>query len=477
MQKIAQKLFYLFAIVSSLYFVSCRKDNYITDTTAKLSFSTDTILFDTVFTTIGTVTEQLLVYNPHNKKIKIDNIRLAGATNGQYRINVDGDPTNNTSNIIIGPKDSLYIFIQVTIDPLNINTPLVVKDSIIFETNGNIQDVDLVAYGQDAHYYYPNTNIRGLPPLYLLNHDETWINDKPYVVFGYFAVDSSYLLKIEKGCRIHFYQSAGLWISPFATLKVNGTKEDPVTFQGFRFEHVYENTSGQWDRIWINENYSNVDNEINYAIIKNAYIGLQAEVLQVKTTNSLKVKNTIIKNCSGWGFLSRAYDTYFENSVIVNAEKNVVALANGGKHNFINCTIANYVSPSKGQRKDATLYMNNAGLDLNAYFANTIVYGDITDEVAVESVPNIGFNYLFENCLLKTSATTSSASNYLNCFTNQDPLFKDKTKLANFNIKQSSAAIDKGSYALSKSGITVPTVDIENTIRIANPDLGAYEYK
>ena len=42
---------------------SCREEQLSTDPSLKLTFSKDTVCFDTVFTTIGTSTLRLMVYN------------------------------------------------------------------------------------------------------------------------------------------------------------------------------------------------------------------------------------------------------------------------------------------------------------------------------------------------------------------------------------------------------------------------------
>lgn len=52
--------------------------------------------------------------------------------------------------------DSLFVFVQVTVDPTGSTSPLLIKDSVIFETNGNIQDVKLTAIGQDVYLVKPD---------------------------------------------------------------------------------------------------------------------------------------------------------------------------------------------------------------------------------------------------------------------------------------------------------------------------------
>ncbi len=198
-------------ILISLIFFSCKKDEVIsTEPSYKLAFSTDTVLFDTIFTTVGSTTKTLKVFNNNDQKINISHIQLAEGNQSQYQLNVDGTPAVSLSNIEIPANDSIFIFIRVTVDPNDMNTPYIVSDSIVFETNGNIQDVDLAAWGQDAHFIVGDQEITGLSSKYkiIVEEGETvnWEDDKPYVVYGWAVVDSTGILNIGPGCNIHFHQ-------------------------------------------------------------------------------------------------------------------------------------------------------------------------------------------------------------------------------------------------------------------------------
>ena len=161
MLKIAPILI-LFTII--LFTFSCRKDSIETDSSVTLNFSADTVLFDTVFATFGSTTKRLKIYNPTNKTVNISSISVGNGANSQFRINVDGVSGNIHNNVLIDGKDSLFIFAEVTIDPNNLSNPYVVSDKIKFITNGNSQSVDLVAWGQDAHYYVANKIIISITP-------------------------------------------------------------------------------------------------------------------------------------------------------------------------------------------------------------------------------------------------------------------------------------------------------------------------
>jgi len=464
-------LFFAFVFI----FSACRKDVLLTDSSAKLEFSDGAIVFDTVFTTIGSVTRAFKIYNRNNRKIEISSIQLAGGNSSQYRINVDGTPLITTENIEIEANDSMFVFVEVTVDPQNSNSPMIVTDSVVFITNGNIQDVDLIAWGQDAHYFYPNYFVEGLPPFSIISNTDqniTWNNDKPYVIYGYAVVDSASSLTINEGVRVHLHKNGGLWVYKGGTLKVKGTKANPVTFQGDRLEQDYKDIPGQWDRIWIND--GSLNNEIDYAIIKNGNIGIQAEVLPpIAYPRKLKITNTVIKNMSGMGLFTRFFDIDANNLLVNNCGTYTLALTYGGTYSFKHCTFANYWR--EDNRKTTSVLINNFdgtnsySLD-NLYFGNCILYGDKENEILFEQGGSEPFNYLFEYSLLRTTNATSDASHYMGVFVNADPGFVDPSK-EDYKLKSDAFSRDKGKISIAQD---VP-LDLEGNSRISTPDLGVYE--
>jgi hypothetical protein len=458
---------------------SCKKEQFLEDQAVDLRFSQDTLMFDTVFTTIGSSTQYLIVSNPEKQKIKISNIRLAGGANSNFRINVDGQSGTNFTDVEIAAEDSIYIFVEVTVDPNGGSGPMIITDSITFETNGNLQDVDLVAFGRDAYFIVANKSIGNLKYKIVAgeNVDTTWTKDKPIVVYGYAVVDSTGSLTIEEGTEIYFHNKSGLWIYKGGQLKVLGTKDNPVTFQGDRPESYYADLPGQRDRIWINE--SDVQSEINYAVIRNGFIGLQTEIIQdVMTANKLVLKNTIIENMSGAGILSRYYRIDAENVLITNCQQYCTALTMGGEYEFRHSTFANYWSYST--RKSPSVYVNNYFQDDNkvvypfdlikANFINCIVYGNNDEEIVLDNNSQGGqFHFLFDHALIKTELSASDPNNWKSVIKNQDPLFEDKGK-NDYHLKTTSAAADKG-----KAGVS-PSTDLDGNTRDAStPDLGVYE--
>ena len=73
-----------FGLVVGIGLLSCERDPFTTNPNHKLEFSVDTVKFDTVFSTISSITLELRVYNRHNKAIKISKLWLEGGSNSVF---------------------------------------------------------------------------------------------------------------------------------------------------------------------------------------------------------------------------------------------------------------------------------------------------------------------------------------------------------------------------------------------------------
>lgn len=480
-----ERLIYLvFASFFVLFTVfSCKKDKIITDSGAKLSFSQDSVLYDTVFTQVGSFTKNFRVINNNSQKINISKIYLARGAASFYRLNVDGTPGKSFQDIEIAAGDSIYVFVEATIDPNNQANPFVYMDSVVFETNGNIQDVDLYSVARNCYLHLPTNVIHlsngGTFSYGSLPCGEVWNNDKPHLVFGYALIDSTCTLTINAGTEVYFHQNGGIVADRGGCLKVLGTQAQRVKFQGDRLEYDYRDIAGQWERIWLLDGSDN--NIIDYAIIKNGFIGVQAEPFAfyenggtVLNQRKVKITNTIIQNCSYAGVYARFYKMEMGNTEISNCGNYLAALIFGGSYSFRHCTFANYWS--ENARTTPSVVINNKSdvqsfpLD-SAYFVNCIIDGAIADEIALDSANASGQfnNVVFSHNLLKTQLNTSNPNRFVNNKINQSPNFKD-TSAKNFKLNAGSPAIDYG--------LVLPfySLDINGVTRDATPDLGAYEF-
>lgn len=455
----------LFAVLG-LLFSQCRKDVLITDSSADLEFSVDTVLFDTVFTTIGSTTQSFKIYNTHKQPINISSIELTGGSSSIFRINVDGVSGVSHSDLEIAAEDSMWVFVEVTVNPNGSNNPMIVSDAIVFETNGNIQDVDLVAWGQDAYFHVSE----------VIDQNTIWNNDKPHVIYNYVLVDSSADLTINAGTQIHSHYDSELVVYK-GSLHVNGVVGNPVVFQGDRLESFYDQAPGQWKRIWlIRANESS----INHAVIKNAVIGVHMDTLNDNAgNNGLTLTNLKIENMSAAGVFSQTGKITAENLSVLNCGQFAAALTIGGEYNFAHCTFSSYYQ--QGNRQDPVFLLNNYFEDAfgttyiypltNTRFDNCIIEGSNDEEFVVDMASGGTTDYFFNHCLIKTETEVIDATHFNQIFKNVDPGFIDEFAL-NVHLEDGAYVIDKGDAAyVSIAG----GLDLDGNVRDGSPDLGCFE--
>ncbi|MFO7656402.1 MAG: right-handed parallel beta-helix repeat-containing protein [Bacteroidales bacterium] len=486
-----------FTVVFILIFsVSCFDEEFTDDSSAKLEFSADTVAFDTVFTTIGSTTKQLRVINPYNKYLNISQIYLGGGENSFFRLNVDGEKARSVSNIEIAPKDSIYIFIEVTVDPLGVNNPLVINDSIIFVTNGNVQDINLVAYGQDVHL------IDGQ-----VIETETWIADKPYLIYNSMLIDSGHTLTIEPGATLYFHKNSYLYV--IGTIIAGGTKENPILFRGDRLDNIfpgfpYDKLPNQWEGIFIYP--TSTGNIFNYCHIKNGTFGIfAAGDLSGNYMAEITINNSILENFSYGALLLYNATITMQNSLIANASTYLLGVPAGGDLSIRNCTFANYFyhSNSFKRKGEPSVLISNQFYTISPFtkkdtlvtshlkkadFENCIVYGLYENELYLFDNKVKDFNYRFNHCLLKVAKDSVDHQNterFTEVIFNEDPKFK-KIALSddyftseyyfNFTLDTLSPAKDKGDPSIITTYPGLESDMLGNSRLIdAGPDIGAYE--
>ncbi|MEI7723571.1 MAG: hypothetical protein WCK09_00635 [Bacteroidota bacterium] len=464
--RFSKLLFFCFlsGLIALLFFSCRKKDNIDTSPGLQLAFSTDTVFFDTVFPTVGSITQRLLVYNRNKNKVSISSIRLSGGQASSYRINVNGTPVTSASDVEIAADDSLYIFVKVTIDPHNQSTPYVVSDSLQFITNGSSQQVKLVAWGREA-IFYRKGEITG---------NIIWDSLKAHVIYESLRVDTNSSLTIMPGTRVYFHKDAYLAVSYLSTLKIAGTLDHPVRIQGDRMDPFYKDLPGQWGGIYLEK--GSKDHDLNYSIIKNGSFGLSVDSMGSATAPMLNINNSIIQNMSSVGIYAYGTSITAINCVIGDCGGNCLALNYGGTYDFRQLTVGNYWSAAV--RHAASVYMSNYSYDTlgtkifnpltKAYFGNAIIYGSNDEEIELDSVPAIMFEYSFDHAILKTKVKTTDPLRFINCMVNKDPKFVEVAKL-DYRIDSISPAIKAGRDLL------IP-FDINGVDRGSTPAMGAYEY-
>lgn len=444
--------------------LSCGKEPFIRSADARLSVSADTLKYDTVFVSAGSVYQRLVIKNENDRQLRISSIDLSGGTGSVFKMNVDGVAGSGFSDIVIRANDSLYVFVQVNVDPSASGLPFVLRDSISIRYNGNEKKVQLEAWGQNARF------LRN----HVLNADETWNNDLPYVILGSLQVPAGKTLTIDKGSRIYMHADAPLVIN--GRLRVLGEKDtaDRVYFQGDRLDEPYKNYPASWPGIYFLDEAT--DNLLQYAVIRNAY---QAIGLQGPSGNSqpkLLLYESVIDNAWDAGIIALNSSITARNCLISNCGKNIL-LAEGGQYQFTHCTVVSYANRFV-EHKEPVLSLSNAAgsgsAALDAVFRNCIFWGDnglVNDEVQVERSGSAPFNVLFDYNLWKVQNNPSGVT-INQVINNQPPLFDSVNTIQsvyNFRLKEGSPALNKGT-------VTSVSTDLDGRPRPAGlPDLGCFE--
>jgi len=468
----------IFAGIALLNWNCSPDDELLTDGSAKLRFSMDTLTFDTVFTQIGSATRLLKMYNDFDQPLEISRIAIEGGANSIFRLNIDGDAGNEVENLIIPAEDSLYIFGEVTVNPdLPISeSPFVINDKILFETNGNNQEVILEAWGLGCDI-----------------GQVVWDDPKPYVIYGIVFIDECELV-LPAGTNVYvhgglarfdteegeviFYNDGRLILGPNANIKVEGTLENPVTFQGDRLEESFDDVSGQWFGIIMQEGSSG--NSFEHLILKNSLIGAV-----VDSSADLSMKHTQIFNTSSNGLFARHATVTAENCLFYNNGSAALRLSYGGDYQFDYCTVGAFGNDQQ------SVSMNNLNCldafcqtyavnDLNVAFNNSIFFGSNSDQISLSPAPEAEFNYFFDHCVLRVDDLLDPEMGFPDFFDNTNEVINaDRTDPVFADIEEDDYRPDTLSIVEGKAfPISNINIDLEGNERDPNsPDLGCFEYQ
>jgi len=509
MKKLSYSIFLLLVVI---FWSSCRNDFETVPSSGKLEFSKDTVYLDTVFSNIGSSTYKLKVYNRSKEDIHIPLVKLGQGESSFYRLNVDGVAGKVFHDVEILAKDSIFIFIETTVDIQNFpdNLTFLYTDVIEFDSGSNLQTVNLVTLVQDAVFLYPDRYENGTTETLVIGEGEDayeiygffldpselhFTNEKPYVIYGYAAIPPNQTLTIDPGARIHFHEASGIIAANGSSIKSIGALssdmellENEIIFQGDRLEPFYENRPGQWGMIWLTT--GSTGHEFNYTTIKNSVVGIIMDSNDGTNTPNLSLKNTQIYNTALSGIISRTGFIDGENVVVGNSGRELLSLTLGGRYNFRHSTFANY-STFGPFRSEPAVYVSNylqvseseiftADL-VEANFDNCIIFGSNQREFIVGKNDMAAMNFSVNHSLVRFEDPQgnfeddplfdfSNPEYYQNIVLNQNPYFFS-TENNQYNISHDSGANGIGNQAVTQQ---VP-LDITGQLRGNPSDAGAYE--
>ena len=458
----------LLIVCCLLLTTSCKKDSFITSEFARLTITADTLKYDTVFTTTGSITKSFKIINENNQKLRLSKVKLMGGATSAYKMNVDGVATNEINNLDIEASDSIYVFVSVTINTNAANLPFIVSDSILVNYNGNNRYVQLQAYGQNANFLRNR----------LITGNVVWTNNLPYVILGSMRIDTTATLSIQPGCKIYSHANAPFIVD--GSLIVNGTQASKVIFTGDRLDEGYKDLPASWPGIYFRGNSKN--NVLTYAVVKNAYQAIVTEKPSINANPKVKLHQCIVDNAFDAGILCVNSNLQADNSLISNCGSNII-LSYGGIYNFTHCTVAAY-STNYITHKNPVLNVNNfleqtggtLTTGLNAVFRNNIFWGDngiVNNELVVNKQGANPFTVLFEKNIYR-AVTDPANSTLTGNIKNADPSFDSiNVNKRIFDFRITKNALAPGINAGVLSGFPKDLDDKNRNVGL--PDMGCYE--
>lgn len=470
-------------ILSGLLTACMADEDYSVSAADRLTFSVDTVRFDTVISGQPTNTYTFQVYNRNSRAMRINRVDLAAGVASVFRVNVDGTYLDGGSaaDFEIASGDSLRVFLEMTAAETGSDLPVEVDDDLVFTCgNGLQQKVHLEAFGQDVLRKQAVT----------VTEDETWEARRPYHILDSLVVAPGATLTLGAGTRLYFQSGARLIVR--GTLKAAGTVASPVMLRGDRMgnmfsEQPYDRIPGQWGGMVItSDSYGNV---LEHCDIHSGSFGIRCDSSDVNR-EKLQLRNSVIHNVTGDALYARMSYVTVVNSQLSNAGGDCVALY-GGDNVFIHCTIANFYAFSGG-RGVALSFTNEDGdvrLPLyNAAFFNCIVTGYSSDEIMGQQSTRYeedAFNYVFRNCLLNTPETEDArivdcvwdnADNAVSRDGNFSPEFDLDKLIFTFTLSPESRAVNAADPEISREYAPADRLGV-NRFDDGAPDMGCYELK
>ena len=459
---------------------SCNdNDSFTMSSSNLLTFSTDTLSLDTVFSTVPSSTRSFWVYNKSGDGLRCSSVRLEGGNQSGFRVNVDGiylspEQGYKADDIEVRNKDSVRVYVELTSAVANSASPKRLSDNIVFTLeSGREQKVALDAWAWDAQF------IRNMT----ISSDTTIASSRPLVVYGMVKVEEGATLTIAPGMTMYFHDGAGLDVA--GRLVCKGSPSAPVVLRGDRLDRMfdylpYDRVSGQWSGLCLDS--TSYGNEIEYTDIHGTFDGVRADSSDVSRLK-LTMRNTTVHNCQGDAVAFANSKAVLENCQLTNALGHCLSV-DGGDVDVNNCTIAQFY-PFDASRGSA-LYFSGVGHPLVALNCrNTLITGYADDELMGDKplgANTNAFSYSFANCIIRTPELDGDEKeNFRNVvfedvkdtasYGRKHFMLVDGDRQAyDFHLRKESSAVGKANPE------TAARTDHDGCERDNTPDIGAYEY-
>ena len=472
----------LYIILGVVVFAACIEDEEFADITQPcLTFSVDSVDFDTLIAGQRSVTHSFRVYNPTDKNVKVTNVQLTSAAEGVFRANVYGAYVEEgvAADFELRAKDSITIFVDAMPPTTDSDTPVSYDAQLLFYLQGGaVQFIDLHVAGQEFVTY------NGL----VVTSDTVFTAKRPFHIIDSLVVETGATLTIEPG--VVLMMSADASVDVRGRLVACGNAGAPIVFRGDRLDDMfkdqpYDRISGQWGGVRFRA--SSFENKLDFVDIHSATYGVYCDSSSLEPLK-LQLENSVVHNVVADALSLYACSSFVGNTQISNAGGNCVTVR-GGNHQFVHCTLAQFY-PFSAMRGSALNFANCEG-DLRyplekLAFVNSIITGYAMDEImgaSSDRYKDDAFNYSFDHCLLNTPAYESP--NLKDCVwddgesgvsraDNFAPAFDVDKLIFTFGLSPESAAV--GSADAQVTATTYPLDRNGIPRNMERPDMGCYTF-
>lgn len=395
-----KRIFYFLLILSAL--MACEDDDTFSSSGGlTLTFQTDTLKLDTVFSRSASSTYSFWVHNNNTKGLRLSSVRLAKGNQTGFRVNVDGSYLDNSngslvSDLEIRRKDSILVFVEFTPADARQLEPRLIEDDLVFSLeSGTVQKVNLRAWAWDAERWDHLT----------LQRDTTITSARPVIVYGPLTVAAGVTLTL-KNTTLYFHDQAGI--------DVHGTLvADSCLLRGDRLDRMfsylpYDRVSGQWGGVRFFE--SSTGNVLTDTEIRNTGdYAIQCDSAAFDANQlRLDLLRCVIHNGEGAGVACHNANVRLQACQISNMGGDCVAIE-GGQAQIHRCTLAQFY-PFDANRGAALLFSDAQPL-FNLLCDSSIITGYDSDVImGIQTDTAHVFEYRFLHALLRTPKVETADS-------------------------------------------------------------------
>ena len=378
--------------------MACKDDdNFSSNGGLRLTFQTDTLQMDTVFSKTPSATYAFWVYNQNDDGIRLQSVRLGKKNQTGFRVNVDGSYLDNAlgsqvSDLEIRRNDSILVFVELTSVEIAQPDPKLIEDDLIFSLESGVeQKVNLRAWSWDAVKMYD----------VVVEGEQTIESTTPIIIYGGITVPEGRRLNLRNS-TLYFHDGAG--IECYGDLIIEN-----CVLRGDRLDRMfdylpYDRVSGQWKGIHLYETAMTA--RLSHTEIRNAENALVLDSAAIDETQvRLGMGGCIIHNAEGYGLKSVNSNIYISECQFTNTLNDCVLIV-GGIADINYCTMAQFY-PFSAERGAALRFVNYEGdndipllklrcegIILTGYESDVLM-GSVRDSIAA-------FEYQFVNSLLRT---------------------------------------------------------------------------